>query len=712
MSRSPAQRRRPFVPAGWLLATVAALFGAPAAFAQQGTMSLTTNTQLPAVGSQWTLNLAGAPGALFFIKLSATPGEFASNFGTIFLDPTLLLEVARGTLDATGTFSVTFAIPNDPTLVGSVFYFQAASKLGVVKDSSNALAIRIGAGAPAGARHPSAIAATADGARVYVAHEKDGTVTILDPVTNTIRRELPISAIPTNMERAPDVGVDPDGRHVFVVNPAVPQVTVIHVATDAISAQIPVPLSCRAVAFKFDANGNRVFVASERDDGVLVFTESPHGRFTQTAVLPLRGQGPAKLALLSDGHLLVGMHNSLEMEVIDPDDLDGDPFVTSIPLGSRPIALARLGDRVFVATFTPSTIVGPDGVNEVLEFDSTTWTLLNRHFGNLGTDYFALAASDANVVVCGQASGTAIVSEPTAFSFTSVVDMIPEESPKGLPAAVALVPPAGGGTPDRAWVVDRVRETIRAIDLASGPPFTLEAEIPLAHTGQPVHPLLDLNTADRGEFLFSNVLFFNGTPTLPNPVSCTTCHPGDFADSITSSRGRQAPPMFATSLTVPFSWQGDAADLATFTKAAFARHGAVGGKLNKLAAGDVTAFMSSLVRAPTSPFKNPDGSISDAAQRGELLFNGVASCSTCHTAPLFIPVAPSEPTIALGVGTGLAPVNVPTLLGIWATAPYLHDGSARTLRDVLDLNVGDLHGTTSTLDDGQRSDLVEFLKTL
>jgi cytochrome c peroxidase len=55
---------------------------------------------------------------------------------------------------------------------------------------------------------------------------------------------------------------------------------------------------------------------------------------------------------------------------------------------------------------------------------------------------------------------------------------------------------------------------------------------------------------------------------------------------------------------------------------------------------------------------------------------------------------------------------VPTLLGIWATAPYLHDGTARTLRDVLDLNVGDLHGTTSTLDDGQRNDLVEFLKTL
>ena len=711
MSHSPARRPRPFVPAGWLVASIAVLLGGPAASAQ-GTMSLTTNTQLPAVGSQWNLTLSGAPGATFFLKASTAPSEFETAFGTVFIDPTVMFEVARGTLDPAGDFSVSFPIPNDPTLVGHVFYFQAASKAGAVKDSSNALAIRIGAGAPEGARHPSAIAATADGARVYVAHQEDGTVTILDPATSAIVRELPVSPIPTNIERELDVAVDPDGRHAFVVNPALPQMTVIHVATEAIAAQVPVPLSCRAVAFKFDLNGNRVFVASEKDQAVLVFTESPHGTFTQSATLPLRGLGPAKLALLPDGHLLVGLHNTLEMEVIDPDDLDGDPFVTSIPLGSRALDLALLGSRVFVPTFTPSTVIGPDGVNEVLEFDSTTWTLVDRHFGNLGTDYFAAAVSDANLVVCGTASGSVIVTEPTAFSFTSVVDMIPEESPKGLPSAVALVPPAGGGTPDRAWVVDRVRETIRAIVLTGGPPFTLEAEIPLAHSGAPRHPLLDLNTAERGGFLFDSVLFFNGSPTLPNPVSCATCHPANFSDSITSSRGFQAQPMFAVANTAPFAWQGGAPDLATFTSAAFARHGVVGGNLNKLAAADVTAFMASLTQAPTSPFKNSDGSLSDAAQRGELLFNGTVGCATCHAAPLFIPPSTDPPTLVNGVGTGLVPANVLTLLGIWATAPYLHDGSARTLLDMLDLNVTDEHGTTSGLDAGQKSDLVEFLKTL
>ena len=43
-------------------------------------------------------------------------------------------------------------------------------------------------------------------------------------------------------------------------------------------------------------------------------------------------------------------------------------------------------------------------------------------------------------------------------------------------------------------------------------------------------------------------------------------------------------------------------------------------------------------------------------------------------------------------------IDTPTLRGIWDTAPYLHDGSAATLKDVLTTaNPGDLHGATSTL---------------
>jgi mono/diheme cytochrome c family protein len=515
-----------------------------------------------------------------------------------------------------------------------------------------------------------------------------------------------------NLERSPRIAVDPEGRHAFVVNPALASVAVIHAATASIAAQIPVPLSCRAIAFDFAGAAKRVFVTCERDSAILVFEEAPRGTFVPSGVLPLQGRGPALLARLPDGKLLVGQQTTLEMEVVDPDDADGDPTVARIPLGSRPLSFALVGTRVFVPTFTPSPDIGPDGVNEVLEFDSADWTLRGRHFADLGTNYFAAAASDQHLLVVGAASGSLLDADPADLSTVSVLGLVPDATQMGVPSDVALVPPPGGGAPDRAYVLDRFRETVTPIRLAGEPPRTIDPEIALARSGAPLRPLLDLAPVERGEFLFASVQFFNGTPELPNPVSCTTCHQDLFSDSLTTSRGRNAPGLFALPNTAPYGWGGDTPFLVNFPDLGFLRHARLGGTLDPQAADDLVTFLKSLTKSPVSPFRAADGSRSEAAARGETVFNDVAGCAQCHAAPGFVPPPTDPPTLDAGVGTGLAPVNVPTLLGLWATAPYLHDGSAPTLFDVLDRNVDDLHGTTSTLDAQQRSDLVEFLKSL
>ncbi len=57
--------------------------------------------------------------------------------------------------------------------------------------------------------------------------------------------------------------------------------------------------------------------------------------------------------------------------------------------------------------------------------------------------------------------------------------------------------------------------------------------------------------------------------------------------------------------------------------------------------------------------------------------------------------------------------DTPTLLGIYRSQPYLHDGTAATLTDVVTTaNPDDRHGTTSHLSERDVSDLVEFLKSL
>ena len=72
------------------------------------------------------------------------------------------------------------------------------------------------------------------------------------------------------------------------------------------------------------------------------------------------------------------------------------------------------------------------------------------------------------------------------------------------------------------------------------------------------------------------------------------------------------------------------------------------------------------------------------------------------------------------VGTGDGPdegfgpaFDTPSLRGVWDGAPYLHDGSAPTLLDVLtNRNAGDRHGRTSQLTEGEIQDLIAFLRSL
>ncbi len=55
----------------------------------------------------------------------------------------------------------------------------------------------------------------------------------------------------------------------------------------------------------------------------------------------------------------------------------------------------------------------------------------------------------------------------------------------------------------------------------------------------------------------------------------------------------------------------------------------------------------------------------------------------------------------------------PPLVELWRTAPYLHDGSAVTLQELLTTkNRGDRHGRTSELNQGEIEDLVAYLMTL
>jgi cytochrome c peroxidase len=57
--------------------------------------------------------------------------------------------------------------------------------------------------------------------------------------------------------------------------------------------------------------------------------------------------------------------------------------------------------------------------------------------------------------------------------------------------------------------------------------------------------------------------------------------------------------------------------------------------------------------------------------------------------------------------------DTPALIEAWRTSPFLHDGSAATLREVIvEKNKEDKHGKTSHLNEEQVDDLVAYLLSL
>ena len=134
----------------------------------------------------------------------------------------------------------------------------------------------------------------------------------------------------------------------------------------------------------------------------------------------------------------------------------------------------------------------------------------------------------------------------------------------------------------------------------------------------------------------------------------------------------------------------------------------------------VAAYVASLDHVNPSPYRNADGSLTADGVAGQALF-GKLGCDFCHGGAEFTDsargtlhdVGTITALSGLHAGGPLLGIDTPTLLGVWETAPYLHDGSAATLRDVLTTrNAGDQHGYVSALSSRQIDQLVAYVSQI
>jgi mono/diheme cytochrome c family protein len=191
-------------------------------------------------------------------------------------------------------------------------------------------------------------------------------------------------------------------------------------------------------------------------------------------------------------------------------------------------------------------------------------------------------------------------------------------------------------------------------------------------------------------------------------MSCASCHPEGREDGRVwqfSDVGARRTQSIAGGIlaTAPFHWNGELDGFDSLMTDVFT--GRMSGPelepARKLAAA---RWIDSIPHVAISPVANVA-----AVERGKVLFNDAkTACGSCHSG------ARLTNNQSVDVGT-LGMMQVPSLRGLAARAPYMHDGCAKTLEERFTNQAcggGDQHGQTSQLSTEQIADLVSYLETL
>ncbi len=264
--------------------------------------------------------------------------------------------------------------------------------------------------------------------------------------------------------------------------------------------------------------------------------------------------------------------------------------------------------------------------------------------------------------------------------------------------------------------------------VANGAKAQPETEKPMAPLPKTAPAPKDNSTTPE-KVALGKMLFFDPRLSGDNKMSCATCHRPDkaFGDGLSQAKGaggktlkRNTPSLLNVGFYSTLHWDGRVAsleeqallpiqaademnqDLAQLEKKLNAVPGyakqfqaVFGTKVTRDGiAKALAAFQRTLVTGP-SPYDRYLGgeknALSADAKRGMEIFFGSAGCAECHRGPMLT----DEKFYRLGLsrdkGRGLVTgkaednykVRTPSLRNVASTKPYMHDGSKKSLYDVL-----------------------------
>ncbi len=536
---------------------------------------------------------------------------------------------------------------------------------------------------PTGAE-PYGVVASEDGDRVYYTSSISGTVHELDAAT---REELRTWAVP---DQPRWLALHPSGESLYVGSAYGGTLSWIDLETDAVvGLDLPVLQGTDLVDFQEIDLVSRVTGDP---------TVSPNGK---TLIVPTLHVDNESRASAGNGGITVQYYAGA-----GGSSTRFNPVATVIPLGdggapvvseTEAIDLAtQTSNRTVVNSYVTSMTVSPDGETVYATMETASTVVAFR--------LTRTAGSSSQGPTSAVDRGMVPVSGGSTATMRAVLPIGVDDGPTGMVFT----------TDGRAWVHSFLERTLQRVNAeraheALAPSGTGEATYDINSPPSATSAVVVAEAALGADEVAGRELFFSSTDTRMAAagagVSCSTCHFEGRNDGLSwplENGPRQTPSLAGrVSLTEPVTWTDAVATVAD--EALITSSTRMGGSaLGRSAAERIAAFIDSTPEVD-SVLK---GSDDEAIARGEAIFNREdVGCADCHSGDAYTDNAPYAMF-------GLDFVLTRGLVGISATAPYLHDGSVPTLRALLEaVNDGEM-GDTGMLSGAELDDLEAFLKSL
>jgi YVTN family beta-propeller protein len=578
---------------------------------------------------------------------------------------------------------------------------------------------------------PCALVASRDGRTLYVACADACQVAWVELPGGRVVRRVDLPAEPTGL------ALSPDGARLIVAC-AAPKSTVAVLAAASGERLAAVRAGHTAVGPAVSPDGTRLYVCNRFDNDVSLI-DLAAGR--EMARVPAVRE-PIAAAVTPDGReVLVANH----LPIARTDDaFEGDVAAAVTVIDARTLHTSAIALR-HGASSVRGLCVMPDGKHALVthllsNFQKTPfrvdmgWINTNvvsildiqrrKVLRTIGMDEQGLGAGNPWDVtctpdgssVCVSLAGTheaCVIDSPTLLSesartmapmmgvwpiYTSLSTSLwrriklSGHGPRGLAAAGP-----------RVFVAQYFSDSVAVVD-PRGPGDAAVGTIALG-------PAPQMTQVRRGQLLFNDA-----TLCFQHWQSCASCHPDGRGDGLNwdlmndgAGNSKNTKSMLLAHQTPPAMSEGVRMSAEEAVRSGF-RHVLFVDRPEEESAA-IDAYLKSLRPVP-SP-RLVDGRLSPAAERGRALFEGRrAGCSRCHPAPLYTDLRSHK------VGSR-SPVDrtdrfdTPTLVEVWRTAPYLHDGRYTTIKEVLTEGKHGLRRETEhPLGDREIDDLVEFVLSL